>query len=575
MRLTIGDYLIYRLRELGIDRVIGVPGDYNLQFLEQLEAAEGCEFVGATNELNAAYAADGYARQKGMGALLTTYGVGELSALNGVAGAAAEHVPVVHIVGAPPLFASRERWLVHHTLADGDFDNTAAAAGAFVAATARLTPENAVTEIDRVLRVAMTQSRPVYLQLPANISYLPAQCGPKIAPLAPPPAPECTLPGLLDNVERLYQKATRPVMLVDLDAARRGLAPQLEQLVQTLGIPYVQLVTGKAILSESAPGFLGTYNGALSAPAVKKAVEEADWLLTFAPRFIEGNSGQYTHKLPPGTISIGYGTVRVGAEDGTGGGVYEGVDAAAFLQGLCSRLRPRPRPEAPARGAAQPPALDPDEPLSQEGLWPQLAAFVQEGDTVICEMGTANLGMGPQALPDKVTWMASSIWGSIGFTLPCLFGSLLAAPERRHVLCIGDGSFQLTATELSSIIRHGQQPIIFVINNRGYTIERWILGEKSAYNDIANWRYTDLPRVFAGQEPAAPGGRELGLATYVASTNGQLHKVLAEISASGRGAFVELRLDPFDAPAALRAFGPTVANFDFGPHGPRNQQLLS
>src|SRR5699024_7786563 len=123
MRTTVGEFIINRLKELGIKHIIGVPGDFNLSFIEQINEADDIEFVGACNELNAAYAADGYGRQSGVGALLTTYGVGELSALNGIAGARAEHVPMVSLAGSPPLYSTEYRWNLHHSLADGDFEN--------------------------------------------------------------------------------------------------------------------------------------------------------------------------------------------------------------------------------------------------------------------------------------------------------------------------------------------------------------------------------------------------------------------------------------------------------------------
>ena len=97
MKMTIGHFLFRRLREIGVSHIFGVPGDFNLQLLEQLSEIDGIDFVGTCNELNASYAADGYARANGIGAMLTTYGVGDLSAICGLAGACAEHVPGVLI----------------------------------------------------------------------------------------------------------------------------------------------------------------------------------------------------------------------------------------------------------------------------------------------------------------------------------------------------------------------------------------------------------------------------------------------------------------------------------------------
>ena len=120
---TVGDYLLDRLAELGVTEVFGVPGDFNLEFLDHVVAHPRVRWVGNANELNAGYAADGYGRLRGMSALITTFGVGELSAANAIAGSYAEHVPVVHIVGAPAKDAQGARRVVHHSLGDGDFEH--------------------------------------------------------------------------------------------------------------------------------------------------------------------------------------------------------------------------------------------------------------------------------------------------------------------------------------------------------------------------------------------------------------------------------------------------------------------
>ncbi len=567
MRVCVGEFLLGRLREVGITEIIGVPGDFNLNLVEQIEAMDQIRFVGTCNELDAAYAADGYARSRGLGALLTTYGVGELSALNGIAGAAAEHVPVVSIAGAPPLFATEGRYELHHSMADGDFDNMLGSIGQFTAAAVRITPHNAVEEIDRALHTALRESRPVHIQVPSDITHLTIE-----APEAPFDAswkasdPE-RLEAAVDRIVDLFTDAERPALLIDLDADRHGFAGRLQTFAERTRTRYAQLASGKAILSERSPLFVGTYNGVNSAPQVRALVEEADFLLTTTPRFIEGNSGAFTQHLPGGAIvDLGDQHVSIHGRD------YIGIVGLELLDALIDRVPAAidpmdpdtsdPRPGSPAA----PPAIIPEAPLTQERLWPRLARFVREGDVVITEAGTSTIGMGPQSMPDGVRYINSSIWGAIGYTLPALLGSQLAAPDRRHLLFIGDGSFQLTVQELSTILREGLAPIIFLINNRGYTIERWILGMESAYNDIADWDYRALPRVFA------PG---TGMETYAASTEGELEDALNRAEKAVGGAFVELRLDPLDAPAGLRGFGPMTAEFDYGPRGPRNPKHRS
>jgi len=150
------------------------------------------------------------------------------------------------------------------------------------------------------------------------------------------------------------------------------------------------------------------------------------------------------------------------------------------------------------------------------------------------------------------------VWGSIGYTVGALLGALLASPQRRHILFIGEGSFQLTAQELSTILRHDLKPCIFLINNHGYTIERAILGKDAKYNDVANWRYAELPKVFRPDAKAE---------TYVVETVDDLNKVLHAKHAGL--VFVESVMDKYDAPIALIKGGHAFANSDYGPRGPQ------
>lgn len=557
MQITIGDFLINRLKQIGITEIIGVPGDFNLSFLEQVEEADGIRFIGTCNELNAAYAVDGYARSRGVGALLTTYGVGELSALNGIAGAAAEHVPMVSLAGSPPLYATEDRYDLHHTMADGNFRNMLDSIGQFTAAAVRLTPMNALVEIDRVLHTCLREKRPVHIQLPSDITHLCIEVPDAPFDTTLPPSDPERLEAAASRVLELFDAAHHPVILADQDASRHSFVPALQAFAEKTGTPYAHLSSGKGVLNEQHPLFLGTYNGAASTPEVKKAIEEADFLITTTPRFIEVNSGGFTHNLPLDALDFGDQHVSIGKEH------FLGITVLELLDLLVERVAPVERKQEVEEKAVAGTKWEvrEAEPLTQARMWPRMARFLREDDVVIAEAGTSNIGLGPHRLPTGTRYINSGIWGSIGFTLPATLGSQLAEPDRRHILFIGDGSFQMTAQELSTILREDLQPIIVLVNNRGYTIERFILGMDSAYNDVQNWSFADLPRVF---QP------ETTMVSYQATTEGELEEALAQIEASDAGAFLEVHLDPYDAPAGLQSFGPMTADFDFGPRGPRN-----
>jgi len=172
MRQRIGDFLLRRLQEAGIKHLFGVPGDYNLEFMQQLEDRGEPAWIGNCNELNASYATDAYARINGLGALSVTYGVGALSAINGIAGAYSEHVPVILICGSLPLRAIQRGDLMHHTLADPEKGSLLRIFAEVTTAQTRLTPENAIAEIDRLILTSWRRKLPVYMELPSDISYL-------------------------------------------------------------------------------------------------------------------------------------------------------------------------------------------------------------------------------------------------------------------------------------------------------------------------------------------------------------------------------------------------------------------
>jgi indolepyruvate decarboxylase len=161
-------------------------------------------------------------------------------------------------------------------------------------------------------------------------------------------------------------------------------------------------------------------------------------------------------------------------------------------------------------------------------------------------------------LPAGCSFITQAVWGSIGYTVGALLGTLCAAPERRHILFVGDGSFQLTAQELSTVLRHDFKPFIFLINNGGYTIERAILGKNARYNDVANWRYAELASVFC---------RESTAECFTVATVEELQRVL---DAPYKGlVFVEALMGQDDSPESLIRGGHAFADSDFGPTGPQ------
>lgn len=543
---TVADHVLDRLADLGVRHLFGVPGDFTLAFVDHVERHPLIEWVGCANELDAGYAADGYARLGGVGALSTTFGVGELSAINAVAGSFAEHVPVVHIAGAPTRATQAAGRATHHSLGDGDFGHFARMSAEVTAAHAVLTAENAAAEIDRVLLVARDRRLPVYLMLPADVSE---------APIAPASAPLAAGDRITDGaalaeftevVTGLVERAASVSVLADILVHRVGAEAHLQALLG-LGLPHATLLWGRRVVDESAPAYLGSYLGASSDPAVRSAIEDADLLVMAGVQFTDLTSGFFTQRLDAArTIEIRGESARIGDRE------FAPIAMADALDAVTTAVRVADLPTAvDSRADAAPPASAPeDAPLSQASLWDEVGAAIRPGDTVLADQGTAFYGMADHRLPHDVVFVGQPLWASIGFTLPALLGAALARPDRRPVLLIGDGAAQLTIAELGTLLRHRIPAIIVVVDNSGYTVERVIHGLHEEYNDIAGWDWAALVAAMG------PAGRGTGVRV---DTVGALRTALTDARASDRLTLIQAVVPADDVPPVLRSLAAAAA----------------
>jgi indolepyruvate decarboxylase len=556
-RMTIGDFLLRRLEEAGVRHLFGVPGDYNLALLQQLQDTGTLKWIGTCNELNASYAADGYARLNGLGALLVTNGVGPLSAINGVAGSYSEHVPVICISGSIPLRSIDRGLGMHHTMADGTWDHFLGAYARVTAAHARLTPRNAAIEIDRLIVTAWREKLPVYMELPSDIVYLDIEVPTGPLMLAEPPSDPERLRSCTAAIAARMGAAASPAILVDADADRFGVAAELMELAEKLQAPVAAINAAKAVIDETFPHYLGVYAGRASEPHVREAIETTDCLLAVGYRPIEVTTGDFTASLPADTIHARGYSVEVGDDN------YQAVTLKKVLRGVIDAV-PKVGSRAPRRAAAPMAAtqVDGSAKLTQTAYWAAIQGYLRPGDVLYVDNGTSFVILGLK-LPPNCTFVGSINWGSIGYAVGALLGALTAAPERRHLLFVGDGSFQVSAQELSTILRHDHKPVIFLINNGGYTIERGYLGKAEPYNDIANWSYADLPRLFRPDTSAR---------SFVVKTSEDLQNALS--APNDTMIFVESIMDPYDAPAAVIISSNRGAELDYGPRGPQHRDNL-
>lgn len=533
----VADYLLDRLAQVGIRHLFGVPGDFNLHFLDHVISHPVIQWMGCANELNAAYAADGYARVMPAAAFLTTAGVGELSAINGIAGSFAEYLPIIHIVGTPALRSQKAGELLHHSFGDGDFNHFARMAKEVACAHTSLTAENAASEIDRLLVAALYQRRPVYLQLPSDVgeAELTSQSG--ALALSQPMLSPTSLQAFIEAARQKLQSAHRVALLADFLADRFGARQALNHWLAEVNLPHSTLLMGKGLLDETHPMFIGTYAGAASDASVREYIEEADVLITVGVWFVDTiTAGFSQHITQDNCIDVQPEQVRIGRQVFSQIPMLAAVNA---LHELCLSLQGEWQQPVITHPI---PALPFDNLLSQQAFWYHIQHFLRPDDIVVTDQGTSSFGAATLRLPSGCTFVTQSLWGSIGFSLPAAYGAQLAQPQRRVILLVGDGAAQLTIQELGSMLRDGLTPIIFLLNNHGYTVERAIHGPQQPYNDIAEWDWTQLPQALAVDKASL---------TCRVTQADELQQVLTKIENCQQLAFIEVMLPPMDMPELM------------------------
>jgi TPP-dependent 2-oxoacid decarboxylase len=509
-------------------------------------AHERVTWVGTTNELNAGYAADGYGRARGMGAVLTTFGVGELSAINAITGSFAEHVPVIHIVGSPASGTQAAQRIVHHSLGDGVFTHFLEMHAPITCARAALTPENAVAEIDRVLTTVRDERLPGYLLLPADVGESPLSDAREPLRDARRLTDPEALQAFTQAAARLLAEAGdagQISVLGGLMAHRSGAAPELSRLLAAGRLTHATSLWGKSLVDESNDRYVGIYAGAASDPAVREAIEDCAALIVAGVQFTDLNSGFFSQKIERRrTIELAPAIASVGAAQFAPVAM---ADALERLTEIVAGLPPRVAASALKTAKPQTPLAlrAAGEPLSQTELWGAVTRFLAPGDIVVADQGTSFYGMGNQRLPEGVLFLGQPLWASIGYSLPALLGACKALPGRHGVLLVGDGAAQMTVQELSTLAREHISATVILVDNDGYTVERAIHGPQERYNDIARWDWGALMTALA------PGNPDV--ITRRAGTVGELADALAVARGAQRLTLIEAAVPRMDVPPLL------------------------
>lgn len=513
-KITLGRYLFERIRQLEVRSIFGVPGDFNLTLLDKIGEVDDLEWRGNANELNAAYATDGYSRVRstdtvGFGCLVTTFGVGELSALNGIAGSYAEHVGLIHVVGIPAISSQQKQLLLHHTLGNGDFTVFQRMSSEITHTSGVLNdPSSATHEIDRVIKEAYINQRPTYLAFPTNMVdvEVPKSSLDEPIDLSLPKNDTDTEAEVIERVIELIAKAKDPVILIDACCARHGSTAEARNLIDLTKFKFAvtPMAKGAKYIDEDHERFAGIYVGTLSYPEVKKQVESSDLILSLGAVLSDFNTGSFSYSYETNNVvEIHSDYTKIKSAH------YPGVRMKQLLQKF---LESNDLKEAIKSYKPTPVTKDPFpeekkdtvSKISQQWLWSKVSGWLREGDVVLTETGTSSFGIIQTHFPRSTLGISQILWGSIGYSVGATFGAVMAAeeidPKKRVILFVGDGSLQLTVQEISSMVKNKNKPYIFILNNNGYTIERLIHGENASYNDIQPWNHLKILETFNAED---------------------------------------------------------------------------
>jgi TPP-dependent 2-oxoacid decarboxylase len=527
--VTIGQYLIDRLSELGARHVFGIPGDYVLGFYDLLEKSD-LAVINCADEQGAGFAADAYARVNGVGAVCVTYGVGGLKIVNTTAQAFAEKSPVVVISGGPGVAERVKDPLLHHKIRS--FDSQLVVFREVTCAAAIINDaHHAQREIDRVLAACLRYSQPVYLELPRDLVGARIELRPRHDAFAISD-PEA-LEEVLAEAAALVAAAKDPVIIAGEEITRFRMGSWLSALLEKTGVPVATTTLSKSVVDETHPLFLGVYEGAIGHEVTRGTVEGSDCLLILGANLSDATLGINTARLDQRvTISSNSTETRVRRH------TYPDVLFMDFVEGLVQVLPAAPHRKVVNPAPAIPWVVDPEAPVTIKRLFQRLNAFLGPETTVIADVGDS-LFAGIDLVVKTSDFISPAYYLSLGFAVPGAVGVQLADPRSRPLVIVGDGAFQMTGMELTTVVRYGLDPIVILLDNKGYGTERPMLD--GPFNDVVNWHYARLPEVLGGGHG------------YEIHTESELDAALAAAEADRTGfSLLHVHLDKRDLSPALQ-----------------------
>jgi indolepyruvate decarboxylase len=521
--MPLGQFLFEYLYRRGVRHSFGVPGDFALPTFTWLEKSK-IRSITMTHEPAAGFAADAYSRINGIGLVCVTYCVGGLNVLNAIAGAYAEKSPVVVVSGAPGRKDREKDPLLHHKVKTFEtqrriYDEVT------VASTVLLDEQRAASEIVRCVEACLRHKRPVYIEVPHDIvdREIPIT---GIPPAAPKKSDPHTLAAALSETLLLIRAAKKPVILAGVELARYRTARLVVRMAERMNIPIAADLLSKSAVPENHPLYIGVYGGAMSSDEqVRSYVESADLVLMLGTFITDMSMGFYTAKLDRGRTVLAT-TERVSVQYHR----YDSIQFRDFLEALAtvkikSKRFTHPNPHALPKPLKN---VERSDPLTMVDVFRILSLHLDERCCVIADIGDAIFGAVGIRSARQAQFIAPAYYMSMGFAVPGSIGVAMAAKKLRPYVLVGDGAFQMTGVEISTIVRLGLNPIIIVLNNDGYGTMRKI--REGCFNTITQWNYNKICELVRGGE------------STVASTNGEFDDALSRAQESDRVHVIELKI---------------------------------
>ena len=491
--MTVGEFLRNRLVDEGIGHIFGIPGDYVLDLYRECWDDPRIDVINNTDENHSGFAADAYARIAGTGCLLVTYSVGASKVINAVQCAFAERSPMVVISGAPGLSERHEGFLLHHMV--NTFDSQQKLFAEITCANIAIDdPATAPRLIDAAFRAMRENLRPIYIEIPRDVvkMEIPDAAIAAPTPVADNPTDKEDLAACISEISAWLAFSQRPVILAGVETARCGLSEKLINFAEAHRIPVALALHSKSLINEDHPLFAGIYGGTASNDATIKLVEESDCLLILGDiRTDMALNFQPAKFKKPQVIEATIDQIRVRSHS------YPAIR----FQDFCNALfqipgTPRPQPSVP--GGFPLPAWNPEsgKAITTAVLLSAINHHLSAKLAVIADVGDVMFGASDLHIHSSYAFLSPAYYTSMGSAIPGAVGVAFARPGILPVVLVGDGAFQMSCTELSTLVRYKKSAIVVVLNNDGYTTERYLL--EGDFNDLPMWNYERIVDVIGG-----------------------------------------------------------------------------